>query len=164
MMGRALLVVGCLATLGMVAAGLVGYSSARSSPSMTPHILLAFSASLLILFSHCWIMFYLIGTGKAIREAVRKYRLEDDLVEQTKTFKNDSYPWLMAAMGLVIATFVLGGGAYAGAVFNWVHHLLFYVTLAVQFRTLTIEGRVLIANERLMNDINLRAVSTASPA
>ena len=162
MMGRALLIVGWLATTGLVVAGVIGYQAARASPEMTPHILIAFASSLLILFSHCWIMFYLIGTGKAIREAVEEYSLESDLVEDTKDFKNASYPWLTAAMALIIATFVLGGGAYAYALGPWLHHGLFYITLIVQIRTLLIEGRVLVANERLMGDINYRAASLAS--
>ena len=164
MMGRALLIVGWLATLGLVVAGGIGYTAARASPTMTPHILVAFSSSLLILFSHCWVMFYLLGTGTAIREAVEEYRLESSIVEETKSYKNDAYPWLMAAMGLVIATFVLGGGTYAGALGSWLHHSLFYLTLVVQVRTLWIEGRVLLANDRLMEDINRRARAVESPA
>ena len=163
MMGRALLIVGWLATLGLVVAAGLGYTAVRASPTMTPHILLAFSSSLLILFSHCWVMFYLIGTGTAIRQAVEEYGFEPSIVEETKDYKNDSYPWLMAAMGLVIATFVLGGGSYAGALGSWLHHALFYITLIVQVRTLWIESRVLTANHRLMDDINRRARGAESP-
>lgn len=159
MMGRALLIIGWLATAGIVAAGVVGYTAERAHPSMTPHILLAFTGSLLILFSHCWIMFYLIGTGKAIREAVEEYSLSSQLIEDTKTFKNDSYPWLMAAMAVVIVTFVLGGGAYAAALPSWFHHALFYLLLLIQVKTLAIEGRVLRANEKLMNDIDSAATT-----
>ena len=159
MMGRALLIVGWLATAGVLAAGVVGYSAERASPSMTPHILLAFTCSLLILFSHCWIMFYLIGTGKAIQQAVEEYGLSSSSLADTKAFKNDSYPWLMAAMAVVIATFVLGGGAYAAAIPSWVHHVLFYLLLLVQLKTLAVEGRVLLANERLMNEIDSAAAT-----
>jgi hypothetical protein len=62
----------------------------------------------------------------------------------------------MGAMGLAIATFVLGGGYVAGAVPSWVHVVLFYATLVVQVWTLVLEGRVLLQNERLMNEINER--------
>ncbi len=158
-MGRALVIVGWLATLGLGVAGVLGYSATRASPTMTPHILFAFASSLLLLFSHCWIMFYLIGTGKAIREAVEEYSLSSQWIEDTKTFKNDSYPWLMAAMAVVIVTFVLGGGAYAAALPSWFHHALFYLLLLIQVKTLAIEGRVLRANEKLMNDIDSAATT-----
>ncbi|HYO12566.1 MAG TPA: hypothetical protein VE685_05160 [Thermoanaerobaculia bacterium] len=157
MMGRALLIVGAMATLGILASAVVGYLLADSTdPNMPLHVLISLAASLLLLFSHCWIMFYLIGTGKAIKEAVNENGLEPALIEETKRFKNASYPWLMLAMGLVIATFVLGGGAATGAVPNWVHHALFFATVAVQVYTLWVENRVLTDNERLMTDINRR--------
>ncbi|HVR29814.1 MAG TPA: hypothetical protein VMS86_09810 [Thermoanaerobaculia bacterium] len=156
MMGRALLIVGWLATVGFVANGVIGYLLGDTLQALTPHLLLGLVACLLLLFSHCWVMFYLIGTGKAIKEAVAEHRLEAELAERTKGFKSRTYPWLLLAMGLAIATFVLGGGYVAGAVPGWIHEALFYVTLAVQVWTLLLEGQVLLANERLMHEINQR--------
>ena len=155
-MGRALLIVGWLATIGWVANGVLGYLLGSTVRALTPHLLLGLVASLLLLFSHCWVMFYLIGTGKAIKDAVLEHRLETELAERTKVFKSRTYPWLMLAMGLAIATFVLGGGYLAGAVPSWMHEVLFYATLVVQVWTLMLEGQVLMANERLMAEINER--------
>ena len=154
MMGRALLIVGWLATLGLAANAVLGYMLGSSVRSLQPHLLLGLVACLLLLFSHSWVMFYLIGTGKAIKDAVAENKLEGSLHERTKAFKNRTYPWLMAAMGLAIATFVLGGGYVAGAVPNWLHVVLAYATLVVQVWTLVLEGQVLLQNERLMNEIN----------
>jgi hypothetical protein len=156
MMGRALLIVGWLATLGIAANGVMGYLIGSGGLPLPPHLLLGLVASLLLLFSHCWVMFYLIGTGKAIKDAVKEHHLETHLVDRTKVFKSRSYPWLMLAMALAIATFVLGGGYVAGALPSWLHEVLFYVTLVVQIRTLVIESQVLLQNERLMHDINER--------
>jgi hypothetical protein len=155
MMGRALLVVGWLATAGFAAAGVAGYQVEEAS-QMGTHLLLGLVASLLLLFSHCWIMFYLVGTGKAIKTTVAEHGLEDSLVEQTKDFKNRSYPWLMLALGLAMATFILGGGVATKALPGWVHHSLFYLTLPVQIWALLVEQRVLTANEELMRDIDRR--------
>src|SRR3954469_17990722 len=111
MMGRALLIVGALATLGVIAAAVVGYTlHGPMDDHMPRHVLIGLASSLLLLFSHCWIMFYLIGTGKAIKDAVKERGLDPAFIEETKRFKNQSYPWLMLAMGLVMATFILGGG------------------------------------------------------
>lgn len=157
MMGRALLIVGAMATLGLVAAAVLGYRLAGATgPEMSRHVLVALASSLLLLFSHCWIMFYLIGTGKAIKEAVAEHGLQPSFIEDTKRFKNESYPSLMLAMGLAMATFILGGGAATGSLPVWVHHVLFWAALVVQARTLWIEKRVLEANERLMADIDRR--------
>ena len=159
MMGRALLIVGWIATAGLVATGLAGYFFSLESGSIGLHLSLGLASSLLLLFSHCWIMFYLIGTGKAIKEAVAEYGLEADLLERTKDFKNRSYPSLMLAMGLVMAVFIIGGGVYTRFIPAWVHHALFYAALVVQVRTLAIERSVLVENDELMTSIDRRLAS-----
>ena len=149
MMGRSLLVVGSLATIGLVVSAVLAYMG----QPFTQHLLTALVASLLLLFSHCWIMFYLIGTGKVIKETVAKEGLAPELYEQTKGFKNRSYPWMMLAMGLAMATFIIGGGVHTNVIPAWVHHALFWITLAAQVYTLWIELEVLSANESLMAGI-----------
>lgn len=154
MMGRALLIVGAMATIGLAATAVLGYMlTSMVGPEMSRHVLVALASCLLLLFSHCWIMFYLIGTGKAIKEAVNEHKLDPNLIEETKKYKNRSYPPLMLAMGLAMATFILGGGAATGTLPVWIHHVLFWAALAAQVRTLWIEKTVLDANEKLMADI-----------
>jgi hypothetical protein len=150
MMGRSLLIVGSLATLGLVATAAVSFAGL----DVSLHILLALVSSLLLLFSHCWIMFYLIGTGKAIKETVAEHSLAAGLVGETRRFKARAFPSILLALVVAMATFILGGGVYTGSVPPWVHHTLFWLALAVQVRTLWLEQQVLSANERLMVGIN----------
>ena len=49
--------------------------------------------------------------------------------------------------------------AHWAAIPSWVHHTLFYLLLLVQLKTLAVEGRVLLANERLMNEIDSAAAT-----
>jgi len=156
MMGRALLIVGWVATAGLMVTGVAGYLFSADNIGIGMHLALAMASSLLLLFSHCWIMFYLIGTGKAIREAVTDNDLEPELIERTKEFKNRSYGWLMLAMGVSMALFILGGGVYTRAIPAWIHHSLFYIALLTQVRTLLLERAVLIENDRLMASIDQR--------
>ncbi|MGH9464672.1 MAG: hypothetical protein ACRD0X_03430 [Thermoanaerobaculia bacterium] len=151
-MGRALLVIGWLGTAGLIAAGVVGYR--LPGGGLTNHLLLGLVASLLILFSHCWILFYLVGTGKAVKDAVRAHGLSADLVAATRRFKHQSNPWMLLAMLLVMATFVVGGGVQTKVVSSWVHHALFCAALPAQLFTLVIEHRVLGANHRLLTDLD----------
>ena len=74
MMSRALLIVGFLATLGFAATGVLGYRLSGDGETFQLHLLLGLVSCLLLLFSHCWIMFFLIGTGKAIKEHPEKLR------------------------------------------------------------------------------------------
>jgi hypothetical protein len=158
MMGRALLIVGALATVGLVATGLVGFLIPRAfePEQLSSHLLLAVLTSLLLLFSHCWILFYLIGTGKALKDAVAENGLEPEIAEETKRFKTRSNPWLMLAMMLAMATFVVGGGVATKALPAWVHQALFYGTVVCQVWTLWVEFEVLTANAKLMKSVDRR--------
>ena len=158
MMGRALLVIGWIGLVGLAAAGISGYRVTDLN-TLNTHVLVALLACLLLLFSHCWILFYLIGTGKVIKNAVAEHGLEASIVEQTRQFKNRTNPWLMSAMTLAIATFVLGAGAHAQTVPAWFHHVLFYLTLVVQIVTLRLEYGVLVANERIIVDVGRRVTT-----
>lgn len=151
-MARALLMIGWLATFGMVATALVGYGVEESS-WFEVHALGAIGSALLLLFSHCWIMFYLIGTGKAIRVAVEEHQLDREAVERTREFKNRSYPWLMLAIGLVMTVFIVGGGVATRVIPPWIHQLLFFAALAAQAKALREEHAVLRANEQLMGEV-----------
>ena len=162
MMGRALLMVGAFATLVLIATGVLGYLVV-DSPTVDRHVVLGLGAGFLLLFSHSWIMFYLIGTGKVIKEAVAEHDLPKEWIEKTKEFKNRSYPWLMTAMGLAMATFILGGGVETQVLPGWIHWGLFYLTVAAQLQALYLEFVVLTENEELMRTAN-RTVRDRQPA
>jgi len=151
-MGRALLILGWLATGGLLATGLHGFQVGVEG-GLGLHLLVGLFSSLLILFSHSWIMFYLIGTGKAVKTAVADHDLDRSLAEKTVEFKNRSYPWLMSAIGAVMITFIIGGGVATKVIPSWVHALLFGATLLVQIRALVLEGEVVLANDRLMRQV-----------
>ena len=161
MMGRALLMVGWVATGGLLLTAVLGYRVGLPG-AMGWHLLAALFSTLLLLFSHSWILFYLIGTGKAIKSAAKEHGLDDSLAAQTREFKNRSNSWLMLAMMAVMATFIVGGGVATTVLPPWSHATLFWVTLVIQLWTLVIEGRVIGDNERLMRLVD-RQVEAALP-
>lgn len=158
MMGRALLMVGWVATGGLVLTGVLGYSIGLEG-SLGWHLLAALFSTLLILFSHSWILFYLIGTGKAIKTAALEHDLDGAFAEQTREFKSRSNSWLMLAMMATMATFIVGGGVATRVLPAWIHSSLFLATLILQIWTLVIEGRVIRDNDRLMQQVDSRVRS-----
>lgn len=152
-MGRALLILGWLATAGLLATGLLGFQVDLAT-GIGLHLLVGLFSSLLILFSHSWIMFYLIGTGKAVKTAVADHDLDPEFIARTIELKNRSYGWLMAAIGVVMAVFIVGGGVATRVVPAWFHALLFGIALLVQTRTMLLEGAVIMDNYRLMQEVD----------
>ena len=162
MMGRALLIIGVVATLGFLATGILGYwITSPADAGMPRHMLLALGSCLLMLFSHLWIFFYLIGTGRAIRQTIRELGLEPGLSAATTRFKL-CYPWLLAAMVGSVATFLLGGFVATKSLPVWTHPALFFATLALQAVSLWLEGRALAASEGLIGDVE--RLAERSPA
>jgi hypothetical protein len=152
-MGRALLILGWIATAGLLWTGWLGFQVGATT-GVGLHLLVALFSSLLALFSHCWIMFYLIGTGKAIKTAVADHGLDTAYAEKTVAFKNRSYPSLMLAMGAVMTVFIIGGGVATRVIPPWIHALLFGLAVLTQIRSLALEGQVVLANDRLMREID----------
>jgi hypothetical protein len=157
MMGRALLIIGVLATLGFLASGVLGYLlTGPADAAMSRHVLVALAACLAQLFSHCWILIYLFVTGWAIRETVKEGGLEERFLEEAKAFRTACLPWLLLAVLLGVATFLVGGAVARGAAKGWVHHALAYATLAAQGWALWREHRALRANQTLIDEIDRR--------
>ena len=165
MMGRSLLIVGALGTAGVVVTAGLGYGlSSPADPGMPTHIIAALASSLLVMFSHSWILLYLLGTGRMIRSTVREGGLDPALLAESRRLRRVGYPCLLATAALVMATFLVGGAVAGKGVPPWVHHLLSWVAVAAQGFALWIEWRTLAANERLLVDVDRRLVAASAPA
>lgn len=163
MMGRALLILGALATAGLAVAAVLGYLlEGATDPNLSGHLLASLASTLILVFSHSWILLYMLGTGRAVREAVKEFQLEAGVIEASRALRRRAFPLLLLAAFLGMATFLLGIGGVPGMVPLWVHHAFFYATLIAQVLALWIESRVLAANERLLEDIDHRVTPPAA--
>ena len=163
MMGRSLLIVGALGTAGVAAAAVLGYGlHSPADAGMPKHIITALVAILLVMFSHVWILLYLLGTGKVIRDGVREGELDPAPLMESRRLRRTCYSWLLLAAGLVIADFLLGSAVAANAAQPWVHHALFWAAVVAQGIALWSEGRGLATNERLLGEVDRRLVMAES--
>jgi hypothetical protein len=163
MMGRSLWFLGALATAGVAVTAAFGYGvHSPGDPGMPRHIVAALASSLLLMLSQCWILFYLLGTGKVIRDAVREGGLDPAPLAASRHLRRVCYPALLLAMTLVLATFLVGGQVAGKGAPAWVHHALSWATLAVQAGALWLEWWGLAGNERLLVEVDRRLIA-ASP-
>jgi 4-hydroxybenzoate polyprenyltransferase len=162
-LGRGLVVIGWLAAFGVIASAALGYAAPPASDvdDLQLHVLLALASVLLLLFAHCWILIYLIVTGRAVREVVKEHGLDPALPAASSRLQADAVPWLLLAMGLGLGTFLLGSGAAANALPAWIHHALGYAALAAQLYALWVERRVLADHERLVAEVDRRIAAPA---
>ncbi|HYL05478.1 MAG TPA: hypothetical protein VE075_05535 [Thermoanaerobaculia bacterium] len=164
MMGRALLALGLLGTAGLIAAAALGYgvNPGAADAQVRGHVLLGLAAAMVLLFSHTWIVLYLLATGKVISRVVKERGIAEELLEQARRLRLRAIPWLLAALAAVAATFLTGGAALAASVPGWVHHTLFYLTLLLQGGAVVAERRVLAEHERLAAELGRRLRADAA--
>lgn len=162
-MGRALLVLGVLGTAGLVAVAALGYGLGRAADAQVrQHVLLGLAASLLLIFSHTWIVLYMLTTGKVIAQVVRERGYPAELLEQARRLRLRVIPWLLAALTAVAVTFLTGSAVLSGVVRPAVHQALFFLALVLQVAAMVAERRVLAEHERLAADLGRRIQADAA--
>jgi len=164
MMARALLVLGWLGTAGLLAAAVLGYTAPRAADphALQGHVLMSLAATLVVMFSHTWILLYLLATGRVLSQVVAARGFAAELAERARRLRLRALPWLLAVLAAVTVTFFLGGIAFGGRTAAAIHQALFFVTLGLQLGAMTVERRVLAEHEGLSIDVARRAEADAA--
>jgi hypothetical protein len=118
------------------------------------HATIGVFVTLMVLLSHCLTMFYLIGKGRAIKDAVIEGGLPNAPVLEFNTARRPVFGMASLAMGLTMATAILGGGVDTGVLPAGLHGLLAYgavITNGLAFRA---ELTALLAGSRIVGEVN----------
>ncbi|HEY4573181.1 MAG TPA: hypothetical protein VIJ26_04440 [Thermoanaerobaculia bacterium] len=162
-MGRSLWFLGALATVGVVVTAVFGYGlHSPADAGMPRHVVAALASTLPLMLAHSWILLYLLGTGKVIRDAVRDGGLDPAPLARSRRLRRICYPAILLAIALVMATFLVGGAVADRSAPPWVHHVLFWAAIAAQAGALWIEWWGLAGNESLLVEVDRRLIA-ASP-
>jgi hypothetical protein len=82
------------------------------SQSFVVHFLVGLIASVMALFVHAMIMFYLIGSGKGMKEAIARYGNPDgfDYLAKIRSYKVKLSGAQTLVIGITLVPAILGGG------------------------------------------------------
>jgi hypothetical protein len=157
-MAAALVTAALLSLTGLIVSSIIGLTAADSA-AIVRHTTTAIFATLLTLLSHSMMMFYFIGKGKAVREAVTERNLPRDFVAEIARARKPVFSIATLAMALTIAAAIVGGGVDVGSIPAGVHQLLAWSAIAAtiaairaELRALATSARVVAAIDRLMHD------------
>ncbi len=115
------------------------------------HFLLGLTTAIGVLFVHCIIFTYFIGTGRWVKEVGLVYNLPDEpLLKLTRKLKAWTFPWALFAMLSVIATAAAGAGAQLQAWHENIHATLAGLTLGLNLWAFHIEYRNVQRNGQLI--------------
>ena len=140
--------------------------------SIRYHLLAGMLASLLIIFTHVLVIFYLIGTGMDIREAVEEdEELSKKFIPLTRRLKKQVFPWACFSILLIIVASLLGAEVHSRMIPGpggeaeasmplrqvggwWVHLVLALLALGMNAFTFFVELRAVRRNRGAIEEIN----------
>jgi hypothetical protein len=152
-MAAALLTAAFLSIAGLAASLVLGIT-ANDSAGLLRHTTASIFATMLTLLTHSMMMFYFIGKGKAIREAVAEGNLSRDFVARISLARKPVFSIATLAMLLTIAAAIVGGGVDVGSMPAGLHQALAWLALAANLAAVRIEMRAIATGSRIVAEID----------
>ncbi|HUC76558.1 MAG TPA: hypothetical protein VMS04_14750 [Vicinamibacterales bacterium] len=149
-MAQALLTAVVLGLAGIVATivfGLRGSDIAR-------HVSVGLFSTLITLLAHSMMMFYLIGKGKAVKEAMMEHSLTGDHYQRIAAARKPVFASGMFAMIATMVTAILGASVDTGVLPPIVHGTIAYGAVACNLAALKSEIMALAASARIVEEVN----------
>lgn len=149
-MAQALLTAVILGVGGQVATtvyGLLGTDVGR-------HISFGIFSTLITLLAHSMMMFYLIGKGKAVKDAMAEHSLTGDFYRRIAVARKPVFSIATFAMAATMVTAILGASVDTGVLPPIVHGTIAYGAVACNLAALKIEIDALSASSRIVDEVN----------
>ena len=148
-----------LITAAVLGIGGLGYVTvlgflASAPEQISHHVTFAIFFTFVTLLAHSMTMFYLIGKGKAIREAVTDGGLSDELHLAVARARRPVFSIGTLAMGLTMLAAVLGGGVDTGVLPAVVHSLPAVLALVANLLAFRAELTALAAAAGSVTEVN----------
>ena|GEM_PF-1488427 len=159
---RSIFILSLIATAAYLAAGVYAYV-APPEADMATHVLVTVAATLLLLLPHVWTLFYLWGTGRAVRKEVEAKRASPRVMSEARRYRRRAVPPLLLASACALAALAMGNLGYSPTL-SWLHPTLFFAALAFQVWALWAQRRSLWDNAEMLDELDRRARAAQSPA
>jgi len=153
-MAAALVTLTALSIIGITAAFVVAFGASQVDTSV--HVLLGVFATMLNLLAHSLMMFYLIGKGKAVREAVTEAALAGDYVQRISRLRAPVFSRATLAMAITMTAAIMGASVDVRVMPAWPHALLAAAGIATQLHAFVTEVNALTGSARVVDEVNQR--------
>ena len=153
-MAAALVTLTALSILGLTAAFVVALRADEASTSL--HVLFGVFGTMLNLLAHSLMMFYLIGKGKAVREAVAEGAIAGDYVQRISRLRAPVFSRATLAMALTMTAAIMGASVDVRVMPAWPHAALAAAGLVAQLYAFVTEVTALAGSARVVDEVNDR--------
>src|SRR5215467_3709446 len=147
---QALLSAVCIGLVGLVATAIFGFLGTNVSR----HISFGIFSTLIILLAHSMMMFYLIGKGKAVKDAMAEHGVTGDYYRRIAAVRKPVFSVGTFAMAATMIAAILGASVDTGKLPPIIHGMLAYGAIACNLAALKIEIDALSASARVVDEVN----------
>jgi hypothetical protein len=149
-LAQALLTAVVLGIAGLVLAAIEGLSGT----DIARHISFGIFSTMITLLAHSMMMFYLIGKGKAVKDAMSEGNLQGDYYRRIAAARKPVFSIGTFAMAVTITAALLGASADTRVLPPIVHAMVAYGAVACNLAALKIEIEALGASRRVVDEVN----------
>jgi hypothetical protein len=139
-----------LGLIGLVSTAIVGLFGA----DLSRHISFGIFSTMVTLLAHSMMMFYLIGKGKAVKEAMVEGNLTGDYYRRIAAARKPVFSIGTFAMAVTIVTALLGASVDTGVLPPIVHGMIAYGAIACNLAAIKIEIDALSTSGRIVDQVN----------
>jgi hypothetical protein len=118
------------------------------------HVSFGIFSTLITLLAHSMMMFYLIGKGKAVKDAIAEHHVPGDHYPRLAAARKPVFSAGTLAMALTMTTAILGASVDTGVLPPVVHAMLAYAAIIANAAALKIEIAALAAASRVVDEVN----------
>ena len=160
-MSAALITASVLGLAGLIFSATIGFVAA-SSVEVSRHISVGIFFTLITFLAHSMTMFYLIGKGKAVREAVTEGNLSPELYATVVRARKPVFSISTVAMLLTMTTAIIGGGVDTGVLPTVIHSMLAVSAIATNVMALRAEVGAMVSISRVVEEVDTLLASAES--
>jgi len=147
---QALLSAVVIGLVGLVVAAIYGLTGA----DVSRHIAFGFFSAMIMLLAHSMMMFYLIGKGKAVKDAMAEHQVTGDYYRRIAAARKPVFSIGTLAMAATMVTAILGASVDTGVLPPIVHGMISYGAIACNLAAVRIEVDALLASARIVDEVN----------
>jgi hypothetical protein len=149
-MAQALVTAVAIGTLGVGATAVLGLLGT----DLSRHITIGIFSTMITLLAHSMMMFYLIGKGKAVKDAMAEGGLTGDYFRRIAIARKPVFSFGTVAMGITMVTAILGASVDTGVLPPIVHGMIAYAAITANLAAAKIELDALGESSRIVGEVN----------
>jgi hypothetical protein len=118
------------------------------------HITYGIFSTMVTLLAHSMMMFYLIGKGKAVKDAMAEHSVDGDYYRRIAVARKPVFSIGTFAMAVTMTAAILGASVDTGVLPPIVHAYIAYGAIACNLAALKAEVSALSASSRIVDEVN----------